>query len=199
MAGSLPDSVSDTLAAARAGDQQAGEDLIKVVYTELRRLAQAKMSHEAPGHTLQATALVHEAYVRLVGENDPGWDSRTHFFGAAAEAMRRILIERARRQKAAKHGGGRQRVPLDQADLGFEAPSTDIEALHEALADLEKEDPRAAEIVRFRTYLGMNHEQIAKCLGVSKRTVRRDWEFARIWLYKRLGGRSDMPRGDANG
>lgn len=167
------------------GDSSAPEKLLPLVYEELRRLAQARMSKESPGLTLQPTALVHEAYLRLVGEGPKGWGGRAHFFAAAAEAMRRILIERARRVGRIKHGGGRKRLDLEMTEVG-EEESLDVVALEEAMQKLRRIDERLERVVSLRFYAGLTVEQTAELLGTSARTVKRDWEFARAWLYDAL-------------
>ena len=173
--------VTTILAAIRRGDEQAADQLLPVVYDRLRRLAQQMMSQEKPGQTLQATALVHEAYLRLLGD-DPDWNDRRHFYAAAAQAMRRILVERARRRGRLKHGGGRNRVDLDDADAVAKPESVDLVALDDALRRLEKEDPRAAQIVMMRFYAGLSEEDAAEALDISVRTVWRDWNYAKAWL-----------------
>jgi RNA polymerase sigma factor (TIGR02999 family) len=165
-----------------------------LVYDELRRLARARLASESSGQTLQATALVHEAYLRLVGR-DPGvaWDGRGHFFASAAEAMRRILVEKARRKRRLRHGGGLGRIDLDQvASVGDDA-SGDVLALHEALDQLAAEEPVVAEVVKLRYFAGLTTEQAALALGISLRTANRHWTFARAWLYQRL-----KPAGDTS-
>ena len=178
--------VTRILDAIGHGDSKAAEELLPLVYDELRRLAAYKMANEAPGQTLQPTALVHEAWLRLVGDGDPGWQSRTHFFAAAAEAMRRILIDRARRKLALRRGGGQARVELDESAI--EAPADDerILQVHEALDALAVEDPEKAQIVKLRFFVGLSHEEIAALLGVNEKTVRRHWEVAKVWLFQRI-------------
>ncbi len=173
--------VTTILAAIRSGDDRAADQLLPVVYDRLRRLAQRMMAHEKAGQTLQATALVHEAYLRLLGD-DPDWDDRRHFYAAAAQAMRRILVERARRRSRLKHGGGRKRVDLDDADAVAEPESVDLVALDDALRRLEKEEPRAARVVMMRFYAGLSEEDAAEALDISVRTVWRDWNYAKAWL-----------------
>src|SRR5207248_1169779 len=159
------------------------------VYKELRRLARQKMAREAPGLTLQPTALVHEAYLRLVGqENEQHWDGLGHFFAAAAEAMRRVLVENARRHRRYKHGGDLSRVDLDEDQLPFPEPREDLLALDEALKRLAEMDPRKAELVKLRYFAGCTREQAAQFLGISCTTADRDWVFARTWLLKEISG-----------
>ena len=171
------------------GDRHAAEELLPLVYDELRSLARAKMAREKPGQTLQPTALVHEAYIRLVQGADPGWEGRRHFFGAAAEAMRRILIERARRQAAGKHGGEAERVTL--TDVAGEQPvePETLIAIDEALTRLEKIDAEMADVVKLRYFAGMSVEETAESLRLSTRTVSRHWMGARAWLMKELVSR----------
>lgn len=178
--------VTRILVAIEQGDAQAAEELLPAVYQELRRLAAQKLSQEPPGQTLQATALVHEAYIRLVGTEGQNWRSRGHFFSAAAEAMRRILIENARRKQRRKHGGDRQRIDLDDADITIEGPSTDLIALDEALAKLADEDQVVADLVKMRYFTGLTLGQAAEILGVSRRTADRYWAYARAWLYQEI-------------
>jgi RNA polymerase sigma factor (TIGR02999 family) len=181
--------VTRILADIERGDRQAAGELLPLVYDELRRLAGARLAREAPGQTLQPTALVHEAYLRLVG-GDPGkaFDGRGHFFAAAAEAMRRILIDRARDRGRLKRGGGRRRVRLDLDALLAEPPGDDLLALDEALTALAAEDPGAAALVQLRVFAGLTLGQAAVALGVSRRTAERDWTYARAWLCEALSG-----------
>ncbi len=178
--------VTRILIAIEQGDAKAADKLLPLVYEELRRLAAQKMSQEPPGQTLQATALVHEAYIRLVGDESPNWSGRGHFFAAAAESMRRILIENARRKQRLKHGGGQQRVDLDDADLTIEESSTDIIALDEALAKLAEEDPVKADLVKLRYFAGLTIEQAAKILQISRATADRYWSYARAFLFHEI-------------
>jgi RNA polymerase sigma factor (TIGR02999 family) len=177
--------VTRILGAIERGDVRAADQLLPAVYQELRRLAAWKLSRESPGQTLQATALVHEAYIRLVGE-DRNWKGRTHFFAAAAEAMRRILIENARRKRRLKRGGGRPRVEVDDADLAIDGPSTDLIALDEALAKLEVMDKMKSQLVKLRFFAGLTVEQAAGILGISQTTAKRYWTYARAWLYREI-------------
>ena len=179
--------VTRILTAIEAGDQLASEKLLPLVYDELRRLAAIKMAQEKTGQTLQATALVHEAYIRLVDtEKVQQWDSRRHFFAAAAEAMRRILINRARDKKRLKRGGKRQRLDLDQLEVAHEAPDGDLLALNEAVEKLEGEDALCAELVKLRFFAGLKQGEAAEALGLPRRTADRYWSFARAWLYDEL-------------
>jgi RNA polymerase sigma factor (TIGR02999 family) len=180
--------VTRVLDAAARGDRRAAEELLPMVYTELRRLAAQRLAHERPGQTLDATALVHEAYLRLVAGGDSsaadGWDHRGHFFAAAAEAMRRILVESARRKKRVRHGGGRPRVEL--ADPPAPADDENLLALDEALTRLAKEDAVAARVVEMRYFAGMGHEGVAAALGVTVYQARQKWTYARAWLRDAL-------------
>jgi RNA polymerase sigma factor (TIGR02999 family) len=175
--------VTRIINAIEQGDLQAAEELLPLVYEELRVLAAQKMAQEKPGHTLQATALVHEAYIRLVGSEAQNWSSRTHFFGAAAEAMRRILIENARRKKRLRHGGDKQRVEMQDADLTIDAPCDDLIALDEALTKLGEEDPAKADLVKLRYFAGLTLEQAAEMLGISRATADRYWSYARDNIF----------------
>jgi len=180
--------VTQVLSRIESGDPSAAEQLLPLVYDELRKLAAAKLVHEKPGQTLQATALVHEAYLRLLGPAgvEQPWNSRGHFFAAAAEAMRRILVEQARRKHRARHGGGRQRVDLDsQLQLPGEADD-ELLALDEALQRLAAEEPEAAEVVKLRYFAGLTIEETALALCTSVRTVNRHWAYARAWLFHQL-------------
>jgi RNA polymerase sigma factor (TIGR02999 family) len=179
--------VSRLLSAASAGDPRAAAELLPLVYNELRKLAAARMAEENPGQTLQATALVHEAYLRLVGSEQP-WNGRGHFFAAAAEAMRRILVDTARRKRAEVHGGGRARVDLPDDLAAPESPRNDLVALDQALEKLERHDPIAAQLVKLRYFAGLTMEQAAEVLGLALRTAERNWTFARTWLHRELTG-----------
>jgi RNA polymerase sigma factor (TIGR02999 family) len=180
--------VTRMLDAAAAGDRHAAADLLPLVYDELRKLAAARMAAEAPGHTLDSTALVHEAYLRLVGPGDVGrWDGRGHFFAAAAEAMRRILVESARRRAAAKRGGANAQLPLAEAEIPAPAPDDQLLAVHEALDDLARADPDAATLVKLRFFGGLTATEAANTLGVSVRSAHDLWAYARAWLHRRIG------------
>jgi RNA polymerase sigma factor (TIGR02999 family) len=178
--------VTHILERVQQGDPQAPGELLPLVYEELRKLAAAKMAYEAPGHTLQATALVHEAWLRLVGRSETHWNSRGHFFGAAAEAMRRILVERARRKARARHGGGLEKADWKHVTIATEDADDTVIAIHEALEKLAVESPQKAEIVKLRYFTGLEHQQIAQALGISEPTVRRHWAYARSWLFVEL-------------
>jgi RNA polymerase sigma factor (TIGR02999 family) len=171
---------------ASAPDIQQAAELLPVVYAELRRLAVALSGRLPPGQTLQPTALVHEAYVRLVGDTDPGWNGRRHFFGAAARAMREILVEQARRKAALKHGGGARRVELIDGLAIIEPPADDLLAVDEAIEKLQAEKPHLAEIAMLRYFVGLSVDEAAAVLGISASTVARDWRFARAWLARNL-------------
>jgi RNA polymerase sigma factor (TIGR02999 family) len=174
--------VTRILSAIEQGDPQAAEALLPLVYEELRKLAAQRLAQEKPGQTLQATALVHDAYLRLVGDEDRGWNGRGHFFAAAAEAMRRILVDNARRKAAVRYGGGRRRVDLDEAELPIAGPRVDLLALDEALTALESKDKRKADLIRLRFFAGLTQEQAAWALGISVSTADNDWAYARSWL-----------------
>jgi RNA polymerase sigma factor (TIGR02999 family) len=178
----MPD-VTLILSQIESGDPNAADQLLPLVYDELRKLAAAKMAYEKPGQTLQATALVHEAYLRLVaGENQQRWNSRAHFFGAAAEAMRRILVENARRKAGPEAGGRMQRVEISCVEPETERTEVDLLALDEALARLAAKDPRKAELVKLRFFAGLTNEQAAELLGITSRTAYADWGYAKAWL-----------------
>jgi RNA polymerase sigma factor (TIGR02999 family) len=184
--------VTQILNAIERGDSHAAEQLLPVVYDELRKLAAQRLAHEKPGQTLDGTSLVHEAYLRLVGaEQSQHWNGRGHFFGAAAEAMRRILVENARRKQAEKHGGGLRRVNLDEADALAAAAPDDLLALDEALERLTAHDPVAAQLVKLHCFAGLTIEQAAAALELSRTNTYRLWTFARAWLQSQLTGRSD--------
>jgi len=169
----------DTL---QEGDPMAADQLLVLVYSELRRLATAKMAREAPGQTLQPTALVHEAWMRLGGDGQR-WENRAHFFGAAAEAMRRILIDRARRKLAARHGGDGEHVDVDEVEIAAPAKDDELLAVHEALDKLAAHDARKAELVKLRYFAGLSIDEAASVLGISAPTAKRDWTYARAWLF----------------
>ena len=167
-------------------EPESSTALLPVVYSELRRIAAAKMAQELPGQTLQATALVHEAWLRLCSSEQQNWQNRAHFFGAAAEAMRRILVENARRKRQLKRGGKWQRVELENLELPGLEPDDRILAVDEALSELAKVGPVEAEVVKLHCFAGLEHAEIANVLQLSKRTVHRYWAFAKVWLYQRL-------------
>ena len=190
--------LSETIIAAKTGDRKAAAELRPLLYGELRALGRVLIGRQPPGQTLQATALVHEAYAKLIGSEDPGWDGRGHFFGAAARAMREILVDQARRRAANKRGGNLKRRDLQSDDLPIESPVEDILALDEALKKLELQDPEKGQIVLLRFFAGMTMEEIAKELNTSKSSVERQWRYIRAWLYKELdesgpGGGSSSP------
>ena len=176
------------------GDPHAAEHLLPLVYDELRRLAAAKMAREAPGQTLQPTALVHEVWLRLGGDGQPQWSNRAHFFAAAAQGMRRILIENARRKRAVRHGGEFAKISADSTGFDVASPTQDDEELlllNEAIDGLAAHDPRKAELVKQKYFVGLTLEEAADVLGISHRTAKRDWAYARAWLFnevKRLRG-----------
>src|SRR5262249_42850056 len=187
--------VTRILSAIERGDSGAAAKLLPLVYDELRKLAAQKLAQEKPGQTLQATALVHEAYLRLVDAQGAGaWNSRGHFFAAAAEAMRRILVNRARDKRRPKRGGDRERVELEDVAIADEAGGPDILALDEALEGLAREEPACAELVKLRFFAGLTQEEAARALGVTRRTANRYWAFARAWLRQALG-EADEPAG----
>ena len=169
------------------GDARAADRLLPLVYDELRKLAGQKLARENPGQTLQATALVHEAWLRLGGDQQPAWENRAHFFAAAAEAMRRILIDNARRKLAARHGGNLERVPLDGLELAAGVDDGQLLAVHEALDRLAAHDTVKAELVKLRFFVGLTIDQAAKVLGLSEPTAKRYWAYARAWLYREIG------------
>ena len=179
--------VTRILEAAQQGDPTAADQLLPLVYEELRLLAAHKMANEAAGHTLQPTALVHEAWLRLVGNENQKWDGRAHFFAAAAEAMRRILIDRARRKRAARHGGGQQRVDILEVDLASPDEDDQLLALSEALDKLAVEHKAEAELVKLRYFVGMTNDEAAEVLGISPRTAKYYWTHARAWLFREIG------------
>jgi RNA polymerase sigma factor (TIGR02999 family) len=179
--------LTQALAAASAGDPRAAENLLPLVYDELRRIAAQQLAREKPGHTLQATALVHEAYLRIAcpgGEQT--WANRRHFFAAAAEAMRRILVESARRKRRLRHGGDRERVELEDPELPIAPPHENLLALNEAFEQFAAEEPQKAELVKLRFFAGLDEQEAADVLGISRTTAARHWAYARAWLFDRL-------------
>jgi RNA polymerase sigma factor (TIGR02999 family) len=181
--------VTYILSQIESGDSAAAEQLLPLVYDELRKLAAARLAQEKPGQTLQATALVHEAYLRLVGDNGASrWDSRGHFFAAAAEAMRRILVESARRKKSAKRGGEAARMELETCEPGRTDHAFDLLDLNDALSELERHDAAAAQLVKLRYFAGLGHQEAAAALGIGRREADRLWALARAWLFQHLDG-----------
>jgi RNA polymerase sigma factor (TIGR02999 family) len=178
--------VTRILDAIERGDAKATDELLPLVYEELRLLAAQRLSREAPGQTLQATALVHEAYLRLVGDAHQSWENRGHFFGAAAEAMRRILVESARRKQRLKRGGGKKRLALEEAMVAANTPGIDLLALDEALARLQDKDPEKAHLVKLRYFAGLSTSQAADVLRISVATANRHWSYARSWLFQEI-------------
>jgi RNA polymerase sigma factor (TIGR02999 family) len=178
--------VTHILNSAGEHDARTANELLSIVYDELRRLAAAKMVFEAPGQTLQPTALVHEAWVRLTTDNKRNWNDRNHFFAAAAEAMRRILVDNARRKRAERHGGGRRRVEMPEIGSTVLENDDKVLAVNEALEKLALLDPQKAELVKLRYFVGMTIEQVAEALGMSERTAKRYWAFARAWLHEEI-------------
>lgn len=181
-----PGEITLVLGRMQRGEEPAADELLRAVYQDLRRLAAARMAAESPGHTLQPTALVHEAWIRLGGDEQPAWQNRAQFFAAAAEAMRRILIDRARRRLAERRGGQLERVDIDDIDVA--APDDDARVLriNEALEKFAREEPEKAELVKLRTFVGLNHEEAAQALGIAEPTARRWWAYSRAWLLKEL-------------
>jgi RNA polymerase sigma factor (TIGR02999 family) len=190
--------VTHILSAIEHGDPRAADRLLPLVYDELRRLAARKLAQEKSGQTLQATALVHEAYLRLVGGeqrgSSPGWNSRGHFFAAAAEAMRRILVERARHKHSVKAGGGRHRQELMDIEPAVDGPDIDVLALNDALEELERTDKRRADVVKLRFFVGLTIQETAEALGISASTADNDWAYARCWLRLAIEGAPDQGR-----
>ena len=178
--------ITQVLQAIRRGDGQASGELLPLVYDELRRLAAARMAQEPVGQTLQATALVHEAWLRLVGDGDRTWQNRAHFFGAAAEAMRRILVENARRKSRLKRGGGQVRLDIENLDLAATTPDDKILLMDEALEQLQTEDEQKARIVVLKFFGGLTNQEVAESLRVTERTVERQWAYAKAWLFQRI-------------
>ncbi len=190
--------ITRILASAQRGDPQAASQLLPLIYDELRRLAANKLGREKPGQTLQATALVHEAYLRLVGDGkEQSWDSRGHFFAAAAEAMRRILVEHVRHKRSLKQGGDRAREALDELQVPAPEPVEDLLALDEALNKLAASDPAKAELVKLRYFAGMTIDEAAAAVGISSATAKRYWTYARAWLYQEISGAETPPGGPA--
>ena len=178
--------VTQILEAIHDGDPKAAEELLPLVYEELRKLASWRMAHEAPGQTLQATALVHEAYLRLIGQAVPQWQNSRHFFSAAAEAMRRILVERARQKARQKYGGEWQRVDLDEINVATESNDETLLFVSDALEKLAIKDSVCAELIKLRFFAGIPNHQAAEMLGLSERTAKRNWAYARAWLAKEI-------------
>jgi RNA polymerase sigma factor (TIGR02999 family) len=172
------------LGAIQRGDAKASEDLLPLVYDELRRLASARMAREAAGQTLQPTALVHEAWLQLVGDGERSWENRAHFFGAAADAMRRILIDKARRKSRLKHGGGQSRLDIDELELAETTPDDNVLLINEALEKLEQEDPEQARVVVLKFFGGLTNLEVAENLGIAERTVDRQWACAKARLFR---------------
>jgi RNA polymerase sigma factor (TIGR02999 family) len=178
--------LTQVLQAIRRGDGRASEELLPLVYNELRQLAMARMARETAGQTLQATALVHEAWLRMVGTGDRTWQNRAHFFGAAAEAMRRILVENARRKSRLKRGGGQQRMDIEELDLAAATPDEKVLLMDEALEQLQKQDPDKARIVVLKFFGGLTNQEVAENLGITERTVERQWAYAKAWLFEKI-------------
>lgn len=178
--------VTRLLNAMEKNDPAAAAELLPLVYEELRKLGAAKLSRERPGQTLQGTALVHEAWLRLAGAGPQSWDNRRHFFAAAAESMRRILVERARRRLRLRHGAGLQRVDVDELEIPVGAREEHLIAVDEALMKLEQEDPKRAEVVKLRYFIGMTNQETAEAMGISVATVERHWSFAKAWLFSQI-------------
>jgi RNA polymerase sigma factor (TIGR02999 family) len=187
--------VTRILSAIEHGDPRAAEQLLPLVYDELRKLAAQKLAHEKPGQTLQATALVHEAYLRLIGPDETrSWDGRAHFFAAAAESMRRILVEDARRKRTLRRGGDRRRRDFDLAEPAAPERADDLLALDDALDALAAKDQRKAELVKLRYFAGLTMEQTAQALGISPATAHRDWNYARAWLHRAIAKSDSGPK-----
>ena len=178
--------VTKILESVASGDTDAAEELLPLVYDELRRIATSKMAGESAGHTLQATALVHEAWLRLMSSGSYGWQNRAHFFGSAAEAMRRVLVDHARRKRSLKRGGGLQREEIRENDIVLAVPADELLAVHDALDALALEDPTAAELVKLRYFVGLRMDESAAALGLGKRTAESIWTYARVWLKCRI-------------
>jgi RNA polymerase sigma factor (TIGR02999 family) len=185
--------VTRVLQSLRQGDAKAAADLLPLVYDELRKLAASKMAHEAPGQTLQPTALVHEAWLRIAGQTDQTWDGRAHFFGAAAEAMRRILIESARRKNARRHGAGQARLDIQELEIAAPAPDDQLLAIDDALNKFAALDKDKAQLVKLRFFAGMTIEEAAAVLQISEATAKRWWAYARAWLFTEVSGGYQLP------
>jgi RNA polymerase sigma factor (TIGR02999 family) len=181
--------VTQILGAIQQGDPKAADELLPLVYQELRKLAAARMAGELPGQTLQATALVHEAWLKLVGNEQQTWQNRAHFFGAAAEAMRRILIDKARRKQARRHGGGQQRVDVQEVEIAADIQDDELLAVHEALDKFAAQDREKAELVKLRYFVGLKIEEAAQVLGISEPTAKRWWAYSRAWLFREVRGK----------
>jgi len=179
--------------AAGDGDRQAAAELLPLVYDELRKLAQARLAQLPPGNTLSATSLVHEAYLKLVGRQDPGWQGQNHFFGAAAEAMRQLLVDQARRKNRVKHGGGKKRIDIETVDVPFVSSAEDVLAMDAALERLRADDPRKAEMLTLRCFGGLNRDEVAAAMGVSTSTVDREWRYIIARLYRELKSDEHLP------
>lgn len=195
----MKNDIDRILQTAQQGDPAAAAELLPLVYAELRKLARVRMAHLPPGQTLQPTALVHEAYLRLIGPEDPGWSNRGHFFGAASLAMRQILVDEARRKGAVKRGGGRQRLDIDNLDLSAPVPAEAVLELDEAIGRLEAEDAAMAQIVMLRTFAGLTREETAAVLGLSVRTLDRRWRYIIARLHQELTASHDDSRPRDNG
>jgi RNA polymerase sigma factor (TIGR02999 family) len=178
--------VTHILRAIESGEPKAADELLPLVYDELRKLAAHRMSHEPPGNTLQPTALVHEAWLRLVASDQQTWQNRAHFFGAAAEAMRRILIESARRKRALRHGGNQQRLDIDKLEIAAPTPDEELLAISDALEKFSTLDEDKAKLVKLRYFAGLTIEEAASILGISRATAKRWWTYARAWLYQQV-------------
>ena len=198
MAGEQQQDVTLLLQAVADGDSHAASELLPLVYAELQKLARSFMGREAAGNTLQPTALVHEAYLRLIGDQDMAWDNRGHFFGAAAMAMRRILVERARAKSRLKRGGDRGRIEFTEQSLIAEPPEDDMLSLNEALDRLEAYDARKSKVVMLRYFAGLNVEETAAAIGVSPATVKNEWAYARAWLHRELNGDDEPQRSEGS-
>jgi RNA polymerase sigma factor (TIGR02999 family) len=181
--------VTRILQSMESGDATAADELLPLVYGELRKLATAKMAHESPNQTLQPTALVHEAWLRLTGNENVKWNGRAHFFGAAAEAMRRILIDNARRKSAVRHGGGQQRLDIDDLEIAAPGKEDELLAINDALEEFAKIDKQKAELVKLRYFVGLKLDEVAEILGISVPTAVRWWNYSRAWLYQKIQGK----------